>query len=132
MAMDCLLQCLSVCMLARSKKAAPTLVDPLPAVAAADGSSPTATQPAGPERLRKRRCIRRSSDLCPAIPVAVFRRLVREVGDTIRSDLRWEADALEALQVDAEAFLIGRFGQADKRRELCKFGTLRKAHFAVQ
>ena len=80
---------------------------------------------------RKRRAVQRSSDLSPAIPSAVFRRLIREIASEYRSDLRWEADALEALQVDAEAYLLGRFGEANKKREMCKSLTLKKIHFAV-
>ena len=80
---------------------------------------------------KKRRPTRRSSDLVSAVPAVVFRRIVREIASDIKSDLRWEAEAFEALQVDAEAYLIGRFGQANKRRELCSSKTLKRAHFAV-
>lgn len=91
--------------------------------------APPATESA-PHR-RKRRAVQRHSPLSPAIPSAVFRRLIREIAHDYRSDLRWEADALEALQVDAEAYLIGRFGEANKRREMCKSRTLKRIHFAV-
>ena len=80
---------------------------------------------------RKRRAVHRSSDLSSAIPSAVFRRLIREIAHDYRSDLRWEADALEALQVDAEAYLIGRFGEANKKREMCQSRTLKKIQFAA-
>jgi histone H3/H4 len=63
------------------------------------------------------------SDTIPAIPVAAFHRLVREIGDENRSELRWEDKALEALQVDAEAYLIGKFQQA--RQTLDLFGKSR-------
>lgn len=81
-------------------------------------------------RRKRRRVSRRSSDLVSAIPSVVFRRLAREIASDFKSDLRWEGDALEALQVDAEAYLIGRFSEANRRKELCKSGTLKKAHFA--
>jgi histone H3/H4 len=58
------------------------------------------------------------SDTIPAIPVAAFHRLVREIGDENRIELRWEDKALEALQVDAEAYLIGKFQQAKKTLDL--------------
>jgi histone H3 len=90
---------------------------------------PAATEPE-PHR-RKRRAVQRSSDLSSAIPSAVFRRLVREITQDFKSDLRWEAEALEALQVDAEAYLMGRFGEANKKREMCESRTLKRAHFVL-
>jgi histone H3/H4 len=63
------------------------------------------------------------SDTIPAIPVAAFHRLVREIGDENRIELRWEDKALEALQVDAGAYLIGKFQQA--RQTLDLFGKSR-------
>ena len=91
--------------------------------------TPTAVEPE--THRRKRRAVQRSSDLSSAIPSAVFRRLIREIAHDYLSDLRWEADALEALQVDAEAYLIGRFGEANKKREMCQSRTLKKIHFAA-
>lgn len=93
-------------------------------------SAPPPAEDAEPHR-RKRRAVQRHSDLSPAIPSAVFRRLIRGIAYDYRSDLRWEADALQALQVDAEAYLIGRFGEANKKREMCKSRTLKRIHFAV-
>ena len=93
---------------------------------------PAPAEDTGAEPRRKRgRVQRRSSDLVSAVPSAVFRRLVKEITSDIKSDLRWEAEALAALQTDAEAYLIGRFGEADRIRELCNSGTLKRAHFAV-
>ena len=90
------------------------------------------TASADQEHHRKRRRVGlRSSDLVSAVPSVVFKRLVREIASDFKSDLRWESDALEALQVDAEAYLIGRFSEANKRKNLCKSGTLKKAHFAL-
>ena len=80
---------------------------------------------------KKRRPNRRSSDTGPVVPTAVFRRLVREITQDVNSDLRWEAEALEALQVDAEAYLMQRFGEADKKRDMCKSRTLKKIQFVV-
>jgi histone H3/H4 len=86
-----------------------------------------------PARSRKRSRNRRPdlSDTVPAIPVAAFRRLVREISQDHGSDLRWESDALEALQVDAEAFLIQRFDEANQRRRLAKVKTLDQRHFVA-
>jgi histone H3 len=60
--------------------------------------------------------------------VASFYRLVREISQDRRSDVRWQADALKALQTDAEANLTGLFDQANKVRRLCKSKTLRVEH----
>jgi len=42
-----------------------------------------------------------------------FHRLVREVGQDITCDLRWQASALEALQQAAEAYLVSFFEDAN-------------------
>lgn len=69
---------------------------------------------------RPRKKIRRPelSDTVPAIPVAAFHRLVREISADCKSDMRWEAEALQALQVDTEAFLIGKFQKARETLDL--------------
>jgi histone H3/H4 len=63
-------------------------------------------------RPRKKQRRPTLSDKIPAVPVAAFHRLVREIGDSVRSDMRWEEGALEALQTDAEAYMIERFQKA--------------------
>ena len=69
---------------------------------------------------RPRKKLRRPtlSDTIPAIPVAAFQRLVREISDECKSDMRWEGEALEALQVDAEAYLIEKFQKAKRTLDL--------------
>ena len=69
---------------------------------------------------RPRKKLRRPtlSDTIPAIPVASFGRMVRHMAEEYKSDLRWEGEALEALQVDAEAFLIQRFQKAKETMEI--------------
>ncbi len=85
-------------------------------------------EPAEPiEEPRPRPKRRRTAD-APAIPVAAFRRLVREITHDIKSDLRWEEEALEALQVDAEAYLMGGFHKSDGIRRLCGSKTLTHEH----
>ena len=65
------------------------------------------------------------SDTIPAIPVAAFKRLAREISEDRKSDMRWEGEALEALQVDAEAYLIGKFQKAKRTLDLFgKSGTV--------
>ncbi len=70
------------------------------------------------------------SDTIPAIPVASFRRLVREISGDIRSDLRWEGEALKALHVDAEAYLIQRFEDAKQRMKMARVKTVDADHFS--
>jgi histone H3 len=38
-----------------------------------------------------------------------FQRLVREIAQATKTDLRWQASAVEALQEAAEAYLVGLF-----------------------
>jgi histone H3/H4 len=124
-------------MFSRSKKPTPLLTDtavqqvePPPATLPVVSQSPE-TETDTEHRRKKRKASKRGSDLVSAVPTAVFRRLVREITQDIKSDLRWEAEALEALQVDAEAYLVGRFGEANNKREMCESRTLKKAHFVV-
>jgi histone H3/H4 len=70
-----------------------------------------------PRRPRKKLRLPTLSDTIPAIPVASFHRLVREISQDCKSDLRWEAEALEALQVDTEAYLIWKFQKAKETLE---------------
>jgi histone H3/H4 len=58
------------------------------------------------------------SDTIPAIPVASFRRLAREISQDCKFYIRWEGEALEALQVDTEAYLIEKFQQANRTLDL--------------
>jgi histone H3/H4 len=71
------------------------------------------------------------SDTIPAIPAASFRRLVREISHDLRSDLRWEAAALDALHVDAEAYLIQQFDDARQRMKMARVKTVDIDHFGV-
>jgi histone H3/H4 len=124
----------------RSKKPSTTLSDTAveqleseSSLSAAVIQPSEATTDAAPSehRRKKHKVSRRTSDLVSAVPTAVFKRLVREITQDIKSDIRWEAEALEALQVDAEAYMIERFGEANKKREMCDSRTLKKAHFVV-
>jgi len=44
--------------------------------------------------------------LCRKLP---FQRLVREIASNFKSDLRFQASAIAALQEGAEAFIVGMF-----------------------
>jgi len=84
-----------------------------------------------PQR-RSRKKVRRPvfSDTISAVPVAAFHRLVREIAmDMGKPDIRWEAKALEALQVDTEAFIAEKFGKAHKQSQICKRRTIGRKHW---
>ena len=88
-----------------------TLEPPLQEAAAEDSDT---TTPTSPKPRASRRKTRRPvlSDTIPAIPVASFHRLAREMAEDCKSDLRWENAALQALQVAAEAFMVEKFQKA--------------------
>jgi histone H3/H4 len=75
---------------------------------------------------RPRKKLRRPviSDTVSAIPVAAFQRLVREISADCKSDLRWEGEAMKALQVDTEAYLVGKFQKASETLNLFGCKTL--------
>ena len=62
---------------------------------------------AGTVALREIRRYQKSTDLL--IRRAPFQRLVREIAQEFKSDLRYQASAVMALQEAAEAFLVGLF-----------------------
>ena len=70
-----------------------------------------------PVRLRSKalREVRdEQSKTSAVIPTAPFHRLVREITrDHTTEDIRFRKDALDALQTDAEDFLIGMFHDAN-------------------
>lgn len=84
-----------------------------------DTENAASTEPALVTR-RPRKKVRRPtlSDTVPAIPVAAFQRMVRHMAEDYRADLRWEDEALKALQADAEAFLVERFQKAKETTDL--------------
>jgi len=92
-----------------------------------EGGPPEEPKPAYTRRARNRRPV--ISDTVSAIPVAAFHRLVREIAFDFKSDLRWEKEALEALHVDAEAFMIENFDRGNKRRKINHKSTLTREHF---
>jgi histone H3/H4 len=85
--------------------------------------SPTAASPKSKTQKKKlRRPVH--SDTVSAIPVASFRRMARFMAEDVKSDLRWEKDALEALQVAAEAFMVEKFQKAKKTSNICARKTI--------
>ena len=85
--------------------------------------SPTTASPKSKTQKKKlRRPVH--SDTVSAIPVASFRRMARFMAEDVKSDLRWEKDALEALQVAAEAFMVEKFQKAKKTSSICARKTV--------
>ena len=61
-------------------------------------------------------------------PKATFARLVREIGNDIKSDLHWDAKAFQALQEASEQMLEQRFGRAGRLANLCRVDTVTPKH----
>ncbi|KAK9843014.1 hypothetical protein WJX74_005643 [Apatococcus lobatus] len=61
----------------------------------------------GTKALNEIRKYQRGTELL--IRKAPFQRLVREITQTVSGDLRWQVQAVLALQEAAEAFLVGLF-----------------------
>ena len=61
----------------------------------------------GTVSLREIRRYQRSTELL--IRKLPFQRLVREIAQDVKSDLRFQASAIEALQQSAESYLVGLF-----------------------
>ncbi len=75
--------------------------------------SPTAASPKS-KTHKKKLCRPVHSDTVSAIPVASFCRMARYMAEDVKSDLRWEKDALEALQVAAEAFMVEKVSEGQE------------------
>ena len=82
--------------------------------------------PKSPKSKTHKKKLRRPvhSDTIPAIPVASFHRMARFMAEDVKSDLRWEAEALEALQVAAEAFMVEKFQKAKETSNICARRTI--------
>ena len=65
----------------------------------------------GTAALREIRKYQKSTT--PLIRKLPFQRLVREITDGIKTDMRFQSAALEALQEAAEAFMVGLFEDAN-------------------
>jgi len=64
-----------------------------------------------------------------SIPRIPFRRLVQEIADSYKSDLRMQQAAVDALQEASETLLSERFGRCAELAELCKLDTIRDEHW---
>jgi histone H3/H4 len=81
--------------------------------------------PSHPVAVRPRRKVRRDR----AIPRMVFRRLVQEIVDTCKCDLRLQPDAVKTLQEAAENMLTYGFVRCARLADICKLDTVREEHW---
>ena len=65
----------------------------------------------GPAALREIRKYQKTTT--PLIRKLPFQRLVREITNGIRTDMRFQSAALEALQEAAEAYMVGLFEETN-------------------
>lgn len=95
---------------------APT-AQPAPTAPPAPAAGPTARRRPG---QRKKTLV---------IPRAAFSRLVRELGNDLKSDLLWKGASIQALQEASEDLIQGRFHRAARLAKLCKVDTITPQHF---
>ena len=74
---------------------------------------------------------KRRSNYQPArsIPKATFCRLVRELTDDCKSDMKWSAPALRGLQEEAELFIKEHFERASSLSGRFNHRTVGLRHF---
>ena len=76
---------------------------------------------------RRRGPARRKKTL--TFPRAAFSRLVRELGNDVKSHLLWKPTGIQALQEASEDLIQGRFHSAARIARLCKVDTVTPEHF---
>lgn len=73
------------------------------------------------------RSVSKRAELC--IPKLSFRKLVQEIAQEFKSDLRFQQDGLDALQEAVEMLVIERFKKCSRLAELCRKDTVRGEHW---
>ena len=63
------------------------------------------------------------------IPKQAFRRLVYEIAAGMKSDLRFQLEATDALQEAAEEVVTKRFERCSRLVELCRKDTVKEEHW---
>jgi len=63
------------------------------------------------------------------IPKQAFRRLVYEIAAGMKSDLRFQREATDALQEAAEEVVTKRFERCSRLVELCRKDTVKGEHW---
>jgi histone H3/H4 len=76
---------------------------------------------------RKMAAKRKPEEMC--IPKLAFRRLVQEISEGFRSDVRFQREATDALQEAAERELVGNFAKCSRLASLCRKDTVREEHW---
>ena len=74
---------------------------------AAEGQKKNRRYRPGTVALREIRKYQKTTDLL--LKKAPFQRLVREIAQDYKSDLRWQSSAVMAMQEASEAYLVGLF-----------------------
>lgn len=105
--------------------AAPDASDALVAAPHADGGE---TTPSIQKRSSDTKKIHRRKKGV-GIPKATFTRILKTIGNDMKSDLLWQPEAIEALQEASEHMLEQRFFKANQLAKLCKVDTITAAHF---
>lgn len=67
----------------------------------------------GTRALSEIRFYQKTYTECLHLSKAGFERLVKEIGHDFKTDIRWEAKAIMALQYAAEAYIVGIFDDAN-------------------
>jgi histone H3/H4 len=96
----------------------------MPPTAQPNQTEPATASPVKPA-IAKRNRHRREF----AIPRGSFRKLVHEIAAGFKSDLRFQGDAIDALQESAERLLLERFERCAALADLCKLDTVRGEHW---
>jgi histone H3/H4 len=79
------------------------------------------------EAILAGRSVSNRAELC--IPKLSFRRLVQEIAQGFKSDLRFQQDGIDALQEAVEMLVIERFKKCARLAELCRKDTVRDEHW---
>jgi histone H3 len=80
------------------------------------------------DAIMQGRSVQKRSELC--IPKLSFRKLVQEIAQGFKSDLRFQQEGVEILQEAAELLIIERFQKCSRLAELCRKDTVRSEHWS--
>ena len=94
----------------KSPAKSPAKKVPRPAKLAVEGVAKKRRFRPGTVALREIRHYQKTTE--PVLRKAPFQRLVREIAQSYKADLRFQGDALAALQEASEAYLVQKFGDA--------------------
>ena len=108
--------------------------NPPPATASATDSlaqaeAPAPLDPPAPTTIIKKRSRKNAKPARHCIPKLAFRRLMREIVDDNKSDMRLQQGAVDALQEAAETLVTERFQKCSQLAELCHLDTVRSDHW---